>query len=275
MISKINKNSIFTVHHKPHSLLNDFSEFTEILQVGTNENNIFSDLNDLSDTNIAVRNYCYAEMTGIYTVWKFHKQKQVCFQHYRRIFSHSWWYSELIDTIYRKLRDKHAKLKRYNYIYGGANCISDPHRFMRDLNKLNRFKLSKGTVVVPRSIWTSETVKEQFIKSHGEAFWDLTYAAIAQHHTELAKSFHLIGGQNELTPYNMFIMNWCDFDEYCSTVFPIFDSMYNTVNKKLLIGYNARFIGFMAERIFTAYLHMKRSDLNIRRSKVNLADFEF
>lgn len=274
-MSKINKSNIFTVHHKPHSLLNDFGEFTEILQVGTNKNNIFSDLNDLSDPHIARRNYCYAEMTGIYTVWKFHKRKQVCFQHYRRIFSHSWWHSELIDTAYRKLRDKHAKFKRYNYIYGGATCVSNPYSFIHGFKKLKRFQLTKGTIVVPRSIWTSETVKEQFIESHGEAFWDLTCAAISQHHVELAKSFHFIGGQNELTPYNMFIMNWCDFDEYCRTVFPIFDSMYNTVDKKLLIGYNSRFIGFMAERIFTAYLNMKRSDLKIIRSKVNFADFEF
>ena len=251
-----------------------FNAYSEILQVGAVKNEKFSLLNDSVDPTISGLNYCYAELSGIYTVWKHHKRDRVCFQHYRRIFDYTPMYQQAIDIVKLGALEQRAKFRGITYQYGGALPTDDVTQFKAKFKNLQEFDLKSGSVIVPTPLRMSDSVKRQFIRAHNKVFWDITFEVLSENNKNLAQAFERVGDQNKLIPHNMFIMNWDDFDAYCSTVFPIFEKMYHRVDKKLLQGYNSRFIGFIAERVFSAYLFLKSKDLKIEFSPVSYADFD-
>lgn len=254
-------------------MLDYFNEYSEILQVGAISNEKFSLTNDAVNPQISRLNYCYAELTGIYTVWKYHKRDRVCFQHYRRIFDYTPVYKQTIDIIKLRALEQRAKRNEITYQYGGASPTQDVTQFKAKFKNLHQFDLQPGSVIVPTPLRISDPVHRQFVRAHNEIFWDVTYKVLYENNKNLAKAFEQVGAQNKLIPYNMFIMNWDDFDAYCGTVFPIFEKIYHLIDKELLQGYNSRFIGFISERIFSAYLFLKSNELKIEFSPVSYADF--
>ena len=271
---KLKKGDIFTIHHKPHSMLAYFNEYSEILQVGSIRNEKFSLVNDAVDPTMSGLNYCYAELSGIYTVWKYHKRDRVCFQHYRRIFDYAPAYKQTIDMVKLRALEQRAKFREITFQYGGAVPTDDVTQFKAKFKNLHQFDLKPGSVIIPTPLRISDSVQRQFIRAHNKVFWDVTFKVLRENNTNLAKAFERVGDQNKLIPYNMFIMNWIDFDAYCSTVFPIFEKIYHLIDKNLLQGYNSRFIGFIAERVFSAYIFMKSNELKIEFSPVSYADFD-
>ena len=271
---KLKRDDIFTIHHKPHSMLAYFNEYSNILQVGAVRNEKFSPISDAMDPKISELNYCYAELSGIYTVWKYYKRDRVCFQHYRRIFDYTPAYKQRIDIVKLRALEQRAKRKEITYQYGGADPTDDVTQFKAKFKNLNQFDLKSGSVIVPTPLRISDSVHQQFIRAHNKVFWDVTFKVLCENNQNLAGAFERVGGQNKLIPYNMFIMNWDDFDDYCSTVFPIFEKIYHSIDHQLLQGYNSRFIGFIAERVFSAYIFMKSNELKIEFTPVSYADFD-
>ena len=56
------------------------------------------------------------------------------------------------------------------------------------------------------------------------------------------------------SPCNMFIMRKKDFDNYCKWLFPLLSRIDEKINNTLKDNYQNRYIGFMAERLFTLYV---------------------
>lgn len=66
---------------------------------------------------------------------------------------------------------------------------------------------------------------------------------------------------NALIHYNMFMMTWPDFDEYCQWLFTVLAEVEKRTDISHYTPVQMRIYGYMAERLFNVYLHAKKFKL--------------
>lgn len=133
------------------------------------------------------------------------------------------------------------------------------YRRMLDINKesiLN--KLSSNYIILPRKKRFKMSVKNQYIREHSSKDWDVLIEILKEYYPEYYESSKIIFNNNELYRFNMFIMKKNLFDNYCEWLFPLLLRVEGNIKNTEKDNYQIRYIGFMAERLFTLYvLHNK------------------
>lgn len=195
---------------------------------------------DDTGDNISRKNRSWCELTGIYWAWKNLRDTEIVgLCHYRRYFD-----------FHGKIRMSPYKAFPSSEI--GKADFSIPEKVLD--------KVRKGHIVAakervyPNSIFCDYAINhnsddfrtlEQVIRETcdgkiREAFFESTYRS------------------NGLSHFNMFIMRREDFDEYCSWLFPVLEEVERRVNISNYSDYQKRIFGFMAERLFNAFLYTKK-----------------
>ena len=63
---------------------------------------------------------------------------------------------------------------------------------------------------------------------------------------------------NVFHPYNMFVMNWKQFDKYCNWIFPILEMMEKETDISNYTQYQKRLYGYLAERLLNLYIEAEQ-----------------
>ena len=192
---------------------------------------------DNTGDNISEKNRSYCELTGIYWAWRNLKDVDVIgLCHYRRYFDfHNQCQPILPYTKFRK--DSYEKL---NY--------SIPNRIIEEV--------SKGKVVVPRVMNNVGSLYNEYCICHNSEDLRILEAVINEKSEQkyidaFNKVMHLT---HKPLCYNMFLMNWKDFQKYCAWLFGILEEVERRIDISNYSPVQQRVFGYMAERLFNVWI---------------------
>lgn len=200
---------------------------------------------DNEGENISDKNFSYCELTGLYWAWKNLKDVDVIgLSHYRRYFDFS--------GIGRK-HFAHTAIPTSEF---DENKLQIPQLILEKVTK-------DGSIVVAKPEVYNMTLMQNYCCWHvSDDFRILEYVFYKTQPIEMQRAFFKIIRQGiEVVHFNMFIMRWSDFDEYCSWLFPILEEVERVTKIDAYRPFQKRIYGYMAERLFNVWLYTKKKHL--------------
>ncbi|MDL2202009.1 DUF4422 domain-containing protein [Brucella intermedia] len=216
-------------------------------------------LGDDTGENISSQNPAYCELTGMYWAWKNDlKSDHLGFMHYRRFL------------------DFNSEIERPNDTAHGVIVDRFEEDFLEDFGLLeNRIEeiLSEYDGVVTKPVDLSamghKSVEEQYRVSPHHHIKDFRLAE--QVVSELYPSdkifFKRMAKGATLYPCNIFVLKRTLFLEYCDWLFPILRELHERIDTTGYSSQAKRAVGFLAERLFTAFLLKKKAQQPTLRLK--------
>ena len=175
--------------------------------------------------NISAKNDDYCELTALYWVWKNMKADYVGLNHYRRYFGQK-------NGI--KINGMSVATKQY-------------------INAL----LESKKILVPRARnYYIETVYSQYIHAHRKSDLDDIGKIIAIKYPFYSNAFDELKNKSKVHLFNMFVMPWEYFDEYCTW---LFDLLF-TLEAQLQKDYEPRLFGYIGERLLDVWIKANKLD---------------
>lgn len=208
------------------------------IQLGKSTTNV--DLGIAADdigNNISSKNQSFCELTGIYWAWKNLKGTDVIgLCHYRRYFDFHGVcerfkpYTTIPPSLFLQA-DLSIPDSVINKAYNGAVIIPRKENYpVSVLSHYNNGHSSFDIYVV------KDIIKKRFDDKFSQAFW------------------MALVNSNKMSICNMFIMNWENFDAYCSWLFDVLDEAEKRIDITNYSSYQKRLYGFLAERLFNVWL---------------------
>jgi hypothetical protein len=187
--------------------------------------------------NISTKNKSYCELTAIYWAWKniktiYPELEFIGLNHYRRFF--------IFENINKRITSiEYKKLSDITYPVYPA-----------------KLQLPEKSIITPRGSILNNTLQEQYCLCHYSEDYRLLKETVQNLYPEYYNSFIQIFEKNYvLMPYNMFIMPFSIFEEYCSWLFKILDTVETKSNYKTYNPKQQRIFGYMAERLLSVYVY--------------------
>ncbi len=204
------------------------------------ENYVGDDTGD----NISYKNKYYSEQTGVYWVWKNMKDNHpdyVGFCHYRKL-------PLLFDSDRTELRMSHDE-------YLEKSGISE--------NSILKLLKKSDVVCIKPFFYFNRSLEEFYREIHISEDYDLLSDAIRRIKPDYYPAFSYIMTQKPsgFFPYNIYIMKWERFCEYCSFIFPVFEQIEKLIDYTKHNGYQSRVFGYMTERLLTVFI--VKNDLSV------------
>ena len=194
-------------------------------------------IGDNTGDNISYKNKSYCELTGLYWAWKNLKDVDIIgLCHYRRYF------------------DFHNQCKailpytKFNKDYFDKLDFSLPKSIIESVGK--------GKVVAPRVMNNVGSLYDEYCICHNSEDLRILEAVINEKSEQkyidaFNKVMHLT---HKPMCYNMFIMNWQDFDKYCTWLFGILEDVEKRIDIANYSPVQQRVFGYMAERLFNVWI---------------------
>ena len=226
---------IYVVTHKKTKIA-DISGYTPIL-VGADLHPEITDykVKDNTGDNISVKNPNYCELTAVYWIWKNCSDDIIGIVHYRRFFGKRW-YSGSVN----------------NYI---------------SINEIKNV-LSRKRIILPEPRHYNKSVLRSINLAPNMHDVKEMYEAIKSCSSEYLDDYIWFLEQNRAPLYNMFIMRWNDFNEYCSWLFEILSYIEERHDIESESAYRRRLYGFLSERLLSVWVHHNISENQIRHYPV-------
>lgn len=196
------------------------------------------------EDNISFKNQSYCELTGMYWAWKNLKNVDIIgLCHYRRYF-------DFHGTCGYLIPYKNIPVEKFK------DCnITVPQNI---INKINN-----GDIVVARPFYSSYNLIINYSLHHISddirVLQDIIRSTQPRIFVDAFR--HVMYNRNYLIPYNMFIMRWADFDEYCNWLFPLLEKVECKIDISHYNQFQTRIYGFMAERLFNVWLYATKKHL--------------
>lgn len=193
------------------------------LQVGAEGNDLDLGIQkDNTGDNISERNKNYCELTGLYWAWKNLNADYIGLAHYRRHFS----MKVSGDKEQRVLTSEEAQI-----------LISD-----------NNIILPK-----PRNYFI-ETNYSQYAHAHHAIDLDTTRKIIDEKYPSYVQTFDKVMKKTSGHRFNMFIMRYDRFSEYCTWLFDILFELERCLDISAYNTNDSRVFGFVSERLLDVWL---------------------
>lgn len=112
-------------------------------------------------------------------------------------------------------------------------------------------------IIIPTPYYYRISLKDEYERYHVASDLKLLLQTIDRLYPQMSNSLREALTENMLIPYNMFIAGRDVLDDYCSRLFAILFCMEKNMNLEGRDKYQRRAFGFLAERIFTAYVQEK------------------
>jgi hypothetical protein len=231
LLSAMNNIYIYCFCTKDSKFLKKLPSNIIPIVLGNNYSKFFD--NENNGTNISYLNKYYAELTGIYWVFK-NKINQhndddwIGFCHYRRL-----WLNAVVDkkttfsNIYSRL------LIKQNKLFDNFDAILTDPIYLKNENLIDHFK-----------------------NNHGEEIFQFLHKILDN---KLYEEFINYGLQRKFSPCNMFITKPNILINYCNLIFPLMKRILDECLKKnLCVGNNIKLPAYFIER-FTSYWFEKHS----------------
>lgn len=199
---------------------------------------------DNTGDNISEKNGSYCELTGMYWAWKNLKDVDIVgLCHYRRYF------------------DFHGQVTFYKHNQRFATeqfdslDISIPDKIFESV--------AEGSIAVPTPVHYGSNLALDYCKCHISDDFRTLENIINSTQPDYIKDafFRVMRQSNKLMHYNMFIMNWTDFDRYCSWIFGILERVEKATDISYYNPVQKRIYGYMAERLFNVWLIAEKKKL--------------
>ena len=178
---------------------------------------------DNTGDNISLKNPYYCELTGLYWAWKNLKADAIGLVHYRR------------------------------FLRGGGktNLTCCPNRKWDNILTYTEAEniLSRYPILLPKKRhYYIETIESQYAHAHNKEHLRNVHEIIKEYHSEYLRSFDKHMNERSGHMFNMFIMRYDYFCQYCSWLFNILFLLEGKLGKL------ARIYGFIGERLLDVWL---------------------
>lgn len=225
------------------------------------------ELNDSTGMSIAEKNPFYSELTAQYWVWKnalphATPDSFIGFCHYRRFFTFDTNINKISELNEAEIRrNLQEKLQEPNGVIL-ANPIRFPVRqhWLSYSRKLQRIKFP----------WQSLSLLEQYEKEHNKD--DLITAANLLPNKFKYDFLEFLTTNKEFSPFNMYIARPKILNAYFEILFPWLECIEKTIDLKSLPTYQARMLGFIAERFSSFYFTKHHKPIYSNISFINEED---
>lgn len=217
---------ILVATHKKYKMPADTSVYLPI-HVGCEGKKNLGFQGDNTGENISTLNPYYCELTGLYWAWRNLDCDYLGLVHYRRYFT--------------------KMTKKYNESINIDDVVLNRH----EIEQL----LESSEVIVPkRRKYYIETLYSHYDHTFDGTHLDLARTMIEMKSPEYLPSFEKVMKQRSGYMFNMFIMKKELADDYFTWLFPILDSMYESMDLSGLTDFEARLFGRVSELLFNVWL---------------------
>lgn len=234
---------ILVATHKPCNLYHD--EIYTPIQVGKNLSpyNLVNVLGDNTGDNISEKNPMYCELTALYWAWKNLKDVDyIGLCHYRRYF------------------DFHQQTNSYLPITVRPTTAMTTFNFSIPTEIIDELK--KGAIILPKKLVLKETVYKHYCKQHvSKDIHTLQTVVEELSDSKTTNAFNRLMKQNKFSPYNMFIMSWKDFTDYCTWMFNILEAVEKQTDLSTYDPIQKRIYGYMSERLLNVYIDAQQKKI--------------
>ena len=189
---------------------------------------------DDTGDNISAKNPYYCELTALYWAWKNLKNvNYIGLCHYRRYFDFE--DKILLGRAYKNVADLQIN---------------------QSLNLDVVFK--KYDVILPKRDILPDSLECHYKKMHIAEDWEMLKQVIQEKYPEYVDGFiQVTQHNNKMAPYNMFIMPYGLFCEYCQWLFSLLSEMEQRIQISPNV-YQQRIFGFMAERLLNVWTYNEK-----------------
>lgn len=109
-------------------------------------------------------------------------------------------------------------------------------------------------VIVPTPYYFRMSLEKEYEMYHIKNDLEILKQILKQRNDGSEEVAKEVFSQNQLYPYNMFIMKETQLQDYCEWLFDILQEVEKRVNVENRSPYQKRYLGFLAERLFTVYI---------------------
>jgi glycosyltransferase involved in cell wall biosynthesis len=223
------------------------------------------DLYDDQGDNISRYNSIYAELTGLYYLWKNVEAPFYGLFHYRRLLDLSGLFKHPIQNI--PFTDWPDIIESHNFHSDHIKRLVERHRLILPFRE---------------TIHDNLTVEGHYRAAHRSSDLDLLIRVSETKNPSFAKQLKKTLAGNSSYYCTVFIAEKELFNQFCEIIFPIFEAMLPHLDfesEELQPGHaHSRVFGFMGERLLTAFidyaqandtslspLHVSRTVLNFKK----------
>ncbi len=192
---------------------------------------------DEGSDQVSARNPHLSELSVLYSAWKNHPEwTHYGIAHYRRFFvaRPNWIQQTLIQPEYLPW----SALEKWTPAF-----------------TVTPDDLRGADLIVSTTRTYRESLRADYLRWHEPRDLDVVEAAMERHHPGLRDAWNrFLDRSHDLTPFNMLFGSRSQVDRYCEWLFPMLleaDAELGTRPD----GYAARHASFLAERLFSFYLH--------------------
>lgn len=210
---------------------------------------------DISD-NISEKNPSYCELTALYWIWKNDKSSgHKGLMHYRRVLDFG---------------DTYPNGETEQFV--GAVHLPDWMGTSEDWLASN---IETYDIILPRLHEMGSSVKDNYAVAHQEKDFMLAREAVAKHFPKYLETFDRTAEMNLVRLGNIAVMRDEIFNRYCNWLFTILEQVEGAnFDRSHYNGYQRRYIGFLAERLFTVFVeHERKTNPAIKLREVAILNF--
>lgn len=192
---------------------------------------------DDTGDNISAKNGSFCELTALYWAWKNLKDVDyIGLCHYRRYF----------DLQKRNMLS-------CNVLTEKAFQGEDPQ------NRKLRALVGAGKIILPKEEFFPVPLIYKYAYNHVSDDFRTVFDIIGELYPQDVDAVkYYMETSHRLSPYNMFVMPWAEFDAYCQWLFSILFEAEKRINIENYSPYQKRIFGFMSERLLNAYIFARK-----------------
>ncbi len=227
---------VLATFHKPYHVRPD-SSWLKPCTVGAFRMDAADAFCDADGENISALNPFFCELTALYWAWKNLKNvRHFGLYHYRRY-------------LYLGPSFLNAPRVPIDEPRAAMDAMASEESGQRALQWL-----SYADAIVPMPYRLGGAIAQEYVAHHDRAHWQLFVDVLMAQNPEYRRYRGFFDHSNRFTYCNMFIFGWERFEHYCSKLFPLMNEVFERAERPA-DKYQARYIGFLAERFMMFYLH--------------------
>lgn len=221
-------------------------------------------IGDDTGENISCKNELYSELTAYYWAWKNRHQlgnpNYIGFMHYRRhfIFNES---SPLLELrVDNKFKRGYSCVPVETFYPSYVDDIGLDLSYVKNSLRKSDFICAKGSDVsyIPAKSACDEYLLN--VKTSRREDYDNLVEVLLKHHPEYANAVFKFSHGTIKHFYNMFVMKWELFEEYCSFLFPILFEVEPKINIQNRCREGYRVMGYLAEIMLSMFIFKKKEE---------------
>lgn len=233
----MNKLKILVCCHKDVLDVND--EYFFPIHVGKQLSNIDIGIQpDNEGDNISEKNSSFCELTGMYWAWKnMQGVDYIGLCHYRRFFDfhHQCGIYDSKDFLVEDVSSVHLDVPSSvcDYLNKGFVYLAKPRHLRQSVFADYCCMHYSRDIIELENVIKSKDTENKYYSAY----------------------YYIFKKNNKFHPYNMFLMRWDLFNDYCSWMFDILFELESRLDISKYDKYQSRIYGFIAERLLNVYIY--------------------